>query len=316
MSKKIHGNSICPLCNSGLKYKDCCGKKTGLFPNTSIYITNDINNLSEFEKEVFEKTGFYSRDFINPIKNISDVIYVIIDESNLKEYYSVSGIVVLKSEIDKNNNLQPSLCKLVKKYGIDYIHFTEIFGRNNLLKENRKNFLNEYADIITNLDMKPFTICMTKKQIEQWIKSDSITDEQCYIALTWKLMFNIIIYCTYKFGNNIIIELWRENENVTVNKRLLHKKNCIDIINQFPFANISIYGDYLLFMKSKILFSSLSDLVAYTTTKFFSKLDKNISSKKILNNKNYELLALFKKVFKDSTYMNNKKFDEILKNIE
>lgn len=314
MSRKIHNNSIC-LCGSGQKYKQCCGKNIGVSPNISMYISDKKSDASDFEKEVYNKIGFYPTDFINPIKKLSDVIYVLIDESCIKDYYSVSGTVILQSEIDKNLEVQSSLNKLTEKYSVDFIHFNEIFGRKNCFGKDRKNFIKEYSDIVNKLKIKPFTICMTKKEISNWLKNETITTEECYIALTWKLMFNILIYCTYTYGNTLIIEMWRENDNVTNDKRILHQINCSELIKQFPFANISIYKDYLLFMKSKVLFSSITDLIAYTTTKIFSKIDTSIPVSKIVRD-NKDLLVLFKSTFKDTTYMKNEAFTKLLQDLE
>lgn len=310
--KKIHRNSICPFCNSGLKYKNCCGKNIGIHGNTIEFISPPPNELSDFEKKVYNKTNHFSTYYINPIKQLSDVIYILIDESYFNNYYSVGGIVILKSEIDNNTSIKTELYELVESYNIDYIHFTEIFGRTNILGKNKHIFLDKFTNIVNKLDIKPFTTCMTKNEICEWLKINEITNEQCYIALTWKLIFDILIYCTYTYGNNLIIEIWRESENITLKKRLLHQQNCTDIIKEFPFANISFYKDYLIFTKTNILFSSLSDLIAYTTTKIFPKLE--LPPKKLIP-ANKELLQLFKNVFKDTTYIKNEKFANILKMI-
>jgi hypothetical protein len=148
---------------------------------------------------------------------------------------------------------------------------------------------------------------MSKDEICSWLKTTDITIEQCYIALTWKLIFDILIYCITTYGSNLIIEIWREADNTTNEKRLLHQQNCAEIIKRFPFANISFYKDYLIFSKRNILFSSLADLVAYTTIKTFPKLA--LPSKKIKNN---ELLNLFKNSFHNTTYLKNDKFNDIL----
>ena len=58
MSKKIHQNAICPLCNSGLKYKNCCGKNLGIRFTNLQYLCNPPQNLTEFDKEVYNKIGY------------------------------------------------------------------------------------------------------------------------------------------------------------------------------------------------------------------------------------------------------------------
>lgn len=312
MSKKIARNSICPLCNSGLKYKFCCGKNESIYPNKTMFIGNEKINPTSFEKIVLEKLGNYPDDYIKPIREIGEVFYVLIDESNIEKYYSIGGIVVRKSEINNNLIVKSKLIDLVENYNIDYIHFTDIFRRKNILGNKRQEFIKEYIDIVKVLDIKAFSVCMREDEITEFVGEKSLTKEQCYMALTWKLMFNILIYLIWKYGENLIIEMWRESENITTDKRLLHQYNISGIIEKFPFANISIYRHYLIFHKEELLFSSLSDFIAYLTIGLYPKVISGISIKKLVNSY-YELLLIYNELYADSDGIRIDGFEEMLK---
>lgn len=83
MTNRIAKNSICPLCSSGLKYRECCGKNEGLRGSNMRYIGDKKIKPTEFEKKVFEKLGYYPDDYINAIKEVGDVVYILVDESNI-----------------------------------------------------------------------------------------------------------------------------------------------------------------------------------------------------------------------------------------
>jgi len=310
MSKKIARNSIC-LCGSGLKYKRCCGKNEGLKPTSMRFIGDDRVLRTDFEKKVYEELGNYPDDYINPITTITDVLYVLIDESNIGDYYAVSGIVVLKSEIERNIKVKSELRELVDKYNIDCVHFTEIFGRKKVLGDRKSAFIKEYINIVKSLDLKAFTVCLNESEIKSWLQLDSITKEQCYNALTWKLMFNILIYATDKYGINLIIEMWRESDNITNEKRILHQVNVKGAIKDFPFANISIYRHYILFYKEEILFSSISDFIAYLTIGLYPKLKAGVSLKDLANDY-YDLLMIYNEIFGDTIGMKSIEFEQVL----
>jgi len=317
MSNRIAKNSVCS-CGSSKMYKDCCGKGQGIYPILSEFVGEIKENPTKFEKKIFDKFRHYPDDYIEPIQDIKyydDVIYVLIDESNIGDNYAMSGIVITKSEVEQKVDIQGKLYKLVENFNIDYIHFTEIFGRDNVLGDRKIDFLNAYANLVSQIDFVPFTVCMTKTEIEQWINESNITQDQCYQALTWKLMFDIISYCIWKYGVNLIFEMWREVDSLTIDKRILHQKNSVGIIKSFPFAHISIYRHYQNFMKTKILYSSISDFVAYLTCKIYPKIKSNIPERKIIKN-NYYLLIMFSKIFNDSTYMRNRKFTSMLEAIK
>lgn len=311
MSNKKARNSIWPLCNSGLKYKKCCGKNESIHSSNLRFIGDTKSKYTEFDQNVYKELGYYPDDYINPVTIINDVVYVLIDESNIEDNYAVSGIVVLNSEIEQNQKVKIELRELVDKYNVDYIHFTDIMGRKKILGNKKKFFINEYINIVKGLELKSFSVCMSEAELKKWLRLNSITKEQCYNALTWKMMFNVLIYATHKYGNDLIIEMWRESENITKEKRILHQVNIKGIIDKFPFANISIYRHYIMFYKEEILYSSLSDFIAYLTIGLYPKLKAGHSTKKLVNNY-YDLLVIFNEIFEDTIGMKSEGLEQLL----
>jgi|GEM_PF-3303083 len=298
---KIPGNSRCP-CGSGLKYKQCCGLGAPITANSMSFISNDRPNPSEFEKAVKEYTGHYPDDYINPIKVKAPIFYIFIDESRLNNHYAVSGIVVSKDELDSKKNINTILDKLAEEYYVDNFHFTEIFGRTKVLGEKINDFINEYSEVVSQLEMYPFSVCKTKNEVEEYQKFNGMSDEQIFISLQWQLMFKIFKFIIWKFGVDFIVHMYREQENITVEKRLLHQENIVGLLEIFPFANISVYRHYEIFMKKNILPSSLSDLVAYFTTRIQVRNTKNISENKLIRD-NYEIIRLISKTFKEHRFI-------------
>lgn len=313
ISKKIPRNSNCS-CGSGLKFKECCGKGIPLKGNTLSFVSPDRPNASKFEKVVKEYTGHYPDDYIKPVTKLVPIFYILMDESKLNNRYSVSGIVVSKEELDNKAFIKLKLRDLAENYYIDGVHFTEIFGRSKVLKDKTNDFIEEYSKIVNQIEMYPFSVCKRKEEVEEYQNHKGMNDEQIFISLQWQIMFKIFKFMIWKYGINFIVHIWREQENITVEKRLLHQKNIIGLLETFPFANISIYRHYEIFMKTEILHSSLSDLVAYFTTRFRSGNDDN-KPEKILIRDNYEIIKLISKVFKEHKFIDVSNLDGYIKEV-
>lgn len=315
---KIQSNSICP-CGSGLRYKQCCGLGDPITSNSCSIISPDRPNANEFEKVVKEYTGHYPDDYIRPITVKAPIFHILIDESRIDKYYAISGIVISKDELDNMEHINVRLSKMAEDYYVDNFHFTDIFGRTRVLKDKTNAFIDEYSEVVCQLEMYPFSVCKSKEYVEEYQKIKGLTEEQIYISLQWQLMFKILRFMTWKFGNNFIIHMWREQENITTEKRLLHQDNIVGLLNIFPFANVSIYRHYEIFMKKELLSSSLSDLVAYFTTRIQSRNATNMSESKLLRD-NYDIIKLISKVFKEYEFVEvdnlDKYIGEVLKREE
>lgn len=278
------------------------------------FISTDRPNASEFEKAVKEFTGHYPDDYIKPITVKVPIFHIYIDESKLDYHYAVSGIVISKEELDSKKFINPKLSQMAEDYYVDSFHFTEIFGRIKVLRERTNDFIEEYSELVNQLEMYPFSVCKTKEEVEKYQSHKGMTDEQIFISLQWQLMFKIFKYMIWKFGINFIVHMWREQENITMEKRLLHQENIVELLETFPFANISIYRHYEIFMKTNILYSSLSDLVAYFTTRVQSRNDDNMPEKKLIRD-NYEIIKLVSKVFKEYKFIKVDSLDNYIEEV-
>jgi hypothetical protein len=301
---KIPRNSVCP-CGRNLIYKKCCGKYNPITGNMMSFISPDKVDASEFERDIKDYTGHYPIDYIKPIESRVPIYYILIDESKINNYYAVSGIVVSKDEIDKKISIKSKLNDLAEEYYVDSFHFTEIFGRRRIFRDKTNQFIDTFSEIVCQIEMFPFSVCMNIDEVKKFQNQNQITDEQVFISLQWQLMFKILKFMIWKYGIEFIIHMWREQENVTVEKRLLHQQNISGLLDTFPFAQISIYRHYEIFMKSEILYSSLSDLVAYFTTRVASRKESAIPEGKIIGN-NYEIIKLISCVFKEYQFIDVK----------
>jgi hypothetical protein len=149
--------------------------------------------------------------------------------------------------------------------------------------------------------MYPFSIIDKKENILRFHNTDNMTDSQLYISLQWQLMDKILSYLIYKYGIAFIIHMLREQDNVTIEKRILHTENIKGLLSRYPFAEVSIFKYYEIFSKNDVLFSSISDLVAYSTTRIESKnLENRIGE---IFEKDNEIIQLLSLVFRDCTHI-------------
>lgn len=310
---KIPRNSLCP-CGSNVRYKQCCGKSNPLTGNMMSFKSADRKDATEFDNCIKLFTGHYPDDYIKPIEKESRIFNILIDESLLNNHYAVSGKIIEKVEIEKNLIVKSELNNLAEKYYVDYFHFNEIFGRKKIFNNKTCVFMDEFSKIVKPLEMYPFSICQKKESILEYHKLKNMTDEQVFISLQWQLMFKIFSFMIWKFGPEFIVHMWREQENITTEKRLLHQHNIIGLLNTFPFARISVYRHYEIFMKKEILYSSLADLVAYATTRMETKYDNHIPKAKIIRD-NFEIIGLLVQVFKEYKYIDIKNLNNLIDEI-
>ena len=316
--KKQHRNGLCE-CGSGLKYKLCCGKGEPLKGVTLTYLGEERIGLTRRELNLKEYTGYDPKSYYKPVVSESPIIYVLIDESRIDDLHSVSGVVYTNSINDKVHLAESEMLKLSEQFGVDYFHFTEIFGRRKVFKGNEFDFINKYSEILIPLDLVPFSLACSKDEVCKLHKIGDMTDEQIYISLQWQLMFKILMYCLFNYGNEIIVHVQREQENITNDKAILHYENLKGIQDSFPFAHISFYKYYDIFMKTSILKSSVSDLVAYSTSSIENGRRKEKTLAKISND-NYRPILQLTKCFHDYSFLGIRYFDKysdyVMKNEE
>lgn len=106
------------------------------------------NDLSQMSIALYSVTGFYSNDYIKPvINNKGNLLKIISDESEFKNHYCSSLIIMPFLSKEYLLQKEKALEALIARMNIPNIHFTDIFGRNNLLGKEKNIFIDEYINI-------------------------------------------------------------------------------------------------------------------------------------------------------------------------
>jgi hypothetical protein len=276
-------------------------------------------NLSPLSLKLHSITGWYSNDYIKPvIKENGNLINMISDESKFKNHYSVSLIVMPFLE---NNFLQAAESKLddlVRKYSIETIHFTDIFGPKQILRGKRSNFLQKYVEIVKTIPMSCLSISKNKDKLLHEMGMHDASDEELFFSLFWNCIERIVAV----FNSHNIFHIYVEQEydlNPSKHKDVALKlfEKLYSGINQlydkFPEKYVSICKHPHFFSKRALLYSSLGDLIAYTSNKIQQKIDVGIPEKKIV--KEYaELLKLVRVTFKNYSGLPSRELINMVEN--
>lgn len=264
-------------------------------------------------------TGYHCNDYIKPvIKEAGEICTIIADESEFKGHFS-SGLVILpylnkKILSDKESKLE----KLIDKYALNDIHFTNIFGRKKILTDKRDSFLKEYSAIVNDVPMSCLSISKSKHVLLHEMKVETITNEDMFFSLFWNNFERIIA----SFPNYSIFHIYMEQEYRiapqnynTVALKLFNKlySGIDQIYALFPDKYISICKHPHFFTKKALLYSSLADFLAYSSNKLQNKIDLGISDAKIINEYG-DLLRLFKVIFKNYTGLPSRKIVKLINN--
>lgn len=277
-----------------------------------------IKDLSPISLELSRITGFYSNDYIKPVIKAGDLLTIVADESEFKGYV-LSGLVILPY-LDKEflSRKENELEKLTEKYGINSIHFTDIFGKAKVLGQRRDEFLQGYSSIVSEVQMSCLSITQNESTLKQEVLSNSATKEEIFFCLFWNNFEKIVA----GFPNFSIFHIYTEQEyslNVSkydsiVNKLFQKLYSGIDqVYSKFPEKYISVCKHPHFFQRG-LFYSSLSDLLAYSSCKLQNKIDLGISEKKII--KEYmPVLKLFKAVFYNYSGLSSEKLIELIQSV-
>lgn len=277
-----------------------------------------INDTSELSLCLHSVTGFYANDYIKSVRKHGGNLFTIIsDESEFKNNFCVS--LVILPFLDKNYlvNLENSLEKLIREYNIINIHFTDIFGKKNILGKRKSEFLDKYVDIVSKIPMSCLSISKNKEAILLDLQERNASYEDIYFALFWlnfeRVMtafpdddiYHISVEQEYDMNNP---QKYEDNARSTFNKLYL---GIDQLYNKYPDRHISICKHPSFFSKKALLYSSLADMVAYTSNKIQQKIDSDIPINKI--ERQYKpLLIAMKKVFRNYSSLSSKMLIELI----
>jgi len=249
---------------------------------------------SPLSLKLYSITGYYSNDYIKPvIKEGGDRVDIISDESCLNGHLSVS-LIILPTEKQKRERIELLLEQLISKYNLKNIHFTDIFGRKKILGAKTESFLSEYCSIVRKVHMSCVVLYRNKDQLLKEIKEKETSIEELYFILFWN-SFEMVLPA---LRSNSIIHIYHEQEN-NFSKGFIRKSidKLLSGIDQcMPSTNIyySICKHPNFFSKKALMFSSLSDLVAYSTNRIGYKIFKGVPEQKII--KDPECLLMMKTI--------------------
>jgi len=279
--------------------------------------SKDISHLS---MKLHSVTHWYSNDYIKPvIKEGGNLFNIISDESNFKNHYSVSLVMMPFLE---NNFLQATeakLADLVKQYSIKTIHFTDIFGSKKILRDKRNDFLERYTEIVKTIPMSCLSISKNKDKLLLEMGMHDASDEELFFFLFWNSFERIIAV----LDNHNIFHIYVEQEyDLNPNKyrdialKLFEKlySGINQLYEKYPDKYISICKHPHFFSKQALLYSSLGDLVAYVANKIQHKIDVGVPENKIVG-EYAELLKLMRNVFKNYSGLPSRELINMVNNV-
>lgn len=290
MAYKQHRNALCS-CGSGIKYKFCCGKDKPLKGNTLTFLGDDKTD-NDIDRALKDYTGYHPNSYIQPVKSKAPLIYILIDESKNDNFYAMSGIVYEANTVGNLKVAKTKLRDLADEFEVDYFHFVDILGKRKIFGDRVDEFIYRYSEIVSKLKVTPFSFCRERSEVEKMHNRACMNDKEIYTSIQWELIDKILVYLVWKYGPELIIHMMREQENITEEKARLHYINAKQVQEKYPFAQISFYKYYDIFMKTEILNSSLSDLVAYTSTRIKKRMSIVDDDKKIVSQFYRNLLVL------------------------
>lgn len=278
-------------------------------------------DLSPLSMKLHSITGEYSNDYIKPvIKEGGNLLSIILDESKFKDHYSVSLIIMPFLENEFLQSTEKKLENLVKMYSIEAIHFTEIFGRLKILKDKRYAFLEKYVEIVKTIPMACLSISKNKMKLLQEMGKTSASEEDLFFSLFWNSFERVIsAFCDY----NVFHIHFEQEDDLNTKKyrdigiRLFEKlySGINQLYDRYPEKYISICKNPHFFSKQALLYSSLSDLIAYGGNKLQHKIDNGIPEKKIMI-EYADLLKLIRNVFKNYSGLPSEKLITMINNVQ
>jgi hypothetical protein len=226
------------------------------------------------------------------------LVSIISDESEFDDHLCISHIIILgylsSNEINAYEN---RLNALIAEYGISSIHFSELFGKKQILvPSRRRRFLVKYAKIVSEIPMFCTSFSTSKSKVLKEVGDIFQKTSDLYIAIRWSNLERITpILLPYS-----IIHIFTEQENnLTENygeELRLRLHQWIQGSEVIKNAGHSVCLNPFVFTKRALLFSSLADLVAYGSNKVQTKIEKGIPENKILTQYG-DILSLVKAVF-------------------
>lgn len=268
---------------------------------------------SQLAEKLKSITGFYPDDYIHPVtEEGGEIVNIVVDESEFKNHFSVA-LVILPIEYKTPTKTEKELENLIKNYGLDNIHFTEIFGQK-VLGARRDQFLEDFTSIVEPIPMSCFSISKDLDSIKRALGEDSPTREEIYHCLLWSCLEAIV----EAFPEHSIFHVHTEQEHSmdgdlrAIGESYFNKLyGGIEQLSERQRKKFSICKHPHFFSKQALFFSSIADLLAYGGNKLQNKIDKGVPEKKIIK-EHKALLSTLNKTFNNLSGMPSKELSGLI----
>jgi len=202
--------------------------------------------------------------------------------------------------------------KLVADYGISSIHFSDLFGRKQLLEPmRRKQFLVDYAKIVSEIPLFCTSFSTPRRKVLSKVGDIFQSLDDLYTTLRWSNLERIVpILRPYS-----VIHVFTEQENNFTNaygdRLILRLHQWVQGSEALKRSGHSVCINPFVFTKEALLYSSLADLVAYVSNKVQSKIDHGVPEKKIMS-QYQDMLSLIKAVFRGYNNLSSQKLVDLI----
>ena len=258
-----------------------------------VRIAIDINNndLSPISQKIHQITNCWANDYINPVSDtISEIHHVYVDESRIGNSLCIGFFSCNKDVTPSIDDRELRLEALTDKYKLHNIHFNQIFGRNNILKNKTKAFFQEYVEIVSGLPLSAGTCTIDPEAntVESW---SQLNLEYRYFKLFWNLFQDTLLKgCS----NHSVFHIFFEQENnfteETIQKFIVKYNSGLTAVLANTDKYISICKHPTYFTKKALFPSSVADLLVYGTNKFQDKRIRAVPLQKIVSDNNLHMI--------------------------
>jgi len=254
-------------------------------------------DLSEMSVQLKSMTGYYADDYIPPVTEIRNIFNIISDESAFKGHSGVSCMLLPYTKNHKIDVYEDALESLCHEFGITKIHFADIFGQG-ILGTRRKNFLNKFIEIVKDKEKWAISFSANRKNFLSGLSLPDASDRDLYFLLFWNTVERIVEMLPSKCVFHIYFEQDNYLSSNLMKEYIAKLNDGILQCQSLKDKQSSICKHPLFFSKKAFLYSSLSDLAAYSNTFLQQKLDHGIPVHKI-KKKHGELIETTRLVFRD-----------------
>lgn len=279
-------------------------------------------SISPLSAELHSITGLHADDYHPTVLLPGQIMDILSDESSSSngDYFTVALVLMPFYSRDILHEISNKLKVVCVKYGMKNIHFDDIFGRNNILREQIDDFIDEYVDATSPIIKNCISCSVSKRSlIENNGFSKNCSYETIYNSLFW-LNFKRLSAVIPKGS---IIHIFMEQD------RSLERFENSTAIREFDKLYSGLYGcpeiknyghhvckhPHITTKVDDVLHSSLADLAAYSSNKIQGKIDAGVPINKI-GRRYSRILKLLKRTFYNYSGFGSAELERLIKDAD